>query len=872
MNIGRKSLSLILAAALMLGVVSIGGSTASVVTADAADYYSGITATKGTQLLGQLHDLIVGTHSNYTSYDECKTYASKTDPSLDGKGILEFYTHETMTTGFGSSAGILNREHVWPQSLGNWKTSNAGSDLHHIRPTETRLNGDRGNKKYGEVTNGTPQYSRTTSGANSELGGYANSSTFMPLDNVKGDVARIVMYVYTHYNTASNVGGTKESRGSGALTFTRVISASSENAAKQLLIEWNESDPVDSIERTRNEAVYAIQGNRNPFIDHPEYASMIWGDGSYVPPDPPVTVAPTSLSLTPSAVTMSVGETANLSVTASPANASKAVKWSVSPTNVVTIVEGKLTAYAEGQATVTATSTLDSTVKATAQVTVKKSEGGGTANSFTITIDSFDLTEGYGFKTWSAGGVKGTAFIFGGSGEYSSTGMQFNKSKTSYYLASTTATNGPIKSVTVKANAASQTDREWKLLTSSSAYGEVTGKPTNGNDHGTQFVTTNGTKWEVSGSDTFFALTYEFAETKGASYLDSITVEYAASQGGDPTPPPPPEHQHVFEYEDYTDETHLVGCETCTDYLEEEPHVYSSDTDTTCDLCGHERHVHDYKWVDKDDTSHVWKCEGCGEVSKTEEHIYTDDTDTTCNKCDHVRTVHTHSYQWEDNDETTHVWKCEGCGEISRTQAHEYTDDADTTCNVCGHERTLPTEHEHAFEYTDDDNENTHRTTCKEGDYDAREPHVYSGDTDTTCNLCGYVRTVHAHSYQWVDEGEQHALKCEGCGDVKSTSPHEYSDAADTTCDSCGHVREVNSAVFHEAVQKITGEGSLSDRLASIKEAAEAYATLTDEEKALASVKKDHAKFEEAVEALNAELRKLNEAAKSANGLFVSAN
>ena len=154
MNIGRKSLSLILAAALMLGVAMVGGSTAAVTTAEAAatDYYSSITATSGTELLGQLHDLIVGTHNKYTSYDDCKnmTYIKKTDPSLDGRGILEFYTHETMTTGFGSSAGILNREHVWPKSLGNWETSNAGADLHHIRPTETRLNGDRGNKKYGE--------------------------------------------------------------------------------------------------------------------------------------------------------------------------------------------------------------------------------------------------------------------------------------------------------------------------------------------------------------------------------------------------------------------------------------------------------------------------------------------------------------------------------------------------------------------------------------------------------------------------------------------------------------------------------------------------------------------------------------------------
>lgn len=93
MNIGKKSLSLVLAAALMFGVVTVGVGAAAVVYTDAAEgnYYSSITATSGTQLLGQLHDLIVKTHKTYTNYDDCKnmTYIKKTDPSLDGKGILE---------------------------------------------------------------------------------------------------------------------------------------------------------------------------------------------------------------------------------------------------------------------------------------------------------------------------------------------------------------------------------------------------------------------------------------------------------------------------------------------------------------------------------------------------------------------------------------------------------------------------------------------------------------------------------------------------------------------------------------------------------------------------------------------------------------
>ena len=77
--------------------------------------------------------------------------------------------------------------------------------------------------------------------------------------------------------------------------------------------------------------------------------------------------------------------------------------------------------------------------------------------------------------------------------------MQFNKSKESYYLASTTAAPGAIRSVTVKLNSGSE--RPWKLLTSDTAYGEVAGKPTDGTDRGTKTVTADGVTWTLDGDD-----------------------------------------------------------------------------------------------------------------------------------------------------------------------------------------------------------------------------------------------------------------------------------------------------------------------------------------------------------------------------------
>ncbi len=261
-------------------------------------YYAPITAKSGDALLGQLHDLITTTHTHYTSYSECRDNAPVTDYAEGGKSIIEFYTHETITyyindtvpegTVTSGDAGKWNREHVWPKSLSNnlWKGSNTvggGADMHHIRPSEVKMNGVRGDDKYGEVTGGSPVYSKKLDGSNSMLGGYRAGGVFEPNDDVKGDVARILFYVYTHYNTYANVHGTTNGNTNGqtetyfgTLHFTHIVSAPSEEAAIEMLLAWHALDPVDEIETARNEEVFKIQHNRNPFIDNPLYAPAIW--------------------------------------------------------------------------------------------------------------------------------------------------------------------------------------------------------------------------------------------------------------------------------------------------------------------------------------------------------------------------------------------------------------------------------------------------------------------------------------------------------------------------------------------------------------------------------------------------------------------
>ena len=234
----KRFLAVCAAIVMLFGVTAaIGHGLASetvVVDAAADNYYAGITAQKGTQLLGQVHDLIVSTHKVYTSYDDCSDPANvkKTDPGSSSSYVKEFYSQADISSSWGSGAvGTWNREHVWPKSLSNglWTKisgggKGGGADMHHIRPAESQVNSTRGNDQFGEVTGGKTVYYV----AKNAVAGYSGSSTFEPIDKVKGDVARIILYVYTHYNRAANVGGSSsDSSYFGDLRFKDIMKPAS---------------------------------------------------------------------------------------------------------------------------------------------------------------------------------------------------------------------------------------------------------------------------------------------------------------------------------------------------------------------------------------------------------------------------------------------------------------------------------------------------------------------------------------------------------------------------------------------------------------------------------------------------------------------
>ncbi len=227
----------------------------------AASYYANhdydeLSELSSGALFSSLQSLMRSTHDYTSSYDDCHYKANRTDCEGENGKVLLIYTSYSATM---SQWNGWNREHVWPKSLGGDTTRGGGADLHHIRPSDAGVNSSRSNKKYGEVgDNASEKYG--TSPAVGVLGGTYNSTYFEPLDNVKGDVARICLYVYTRWNSDW-----------GASSINSVFQS------VDVLLEWCELDPVDTWEMGRNEVVGAIQGNRNVFIDYPEYAWLLFG-------------------------------------------------------------------------------------------------------------------------------------------------------------------------------------------------------------------------------------------------------------------------------------------------------------------------------------------------------------------------------------------------------------------------------------------------------------------------------------------------------------------------------------------------------------------------------------------------------------------
>ena len=232
-------------------------------------YYNNANGKTGDELKIALHNIIKGHH--VVSYNGLINAFAYTDCKPNGK-IWDIYSNieYSPTTGlcgeYEHEGDCWNREHTWPQSWFNEQTT-PRSDLFHVYPTDGFVNGQRSNYPYGEVNR--PIY---TSGNGSKLGpcvtsGYSGR-VFEPIDEYKGDIARGYFYMSVRYYSEDSDWGM-----SGMTNKSEILPW-----AMTMLLRWSDEDPVSDKEIARNNAVYGYQNNRNPFIDHPEYAHMIWDE------------------------------------------------------------------------------------------------------------------------------------------------------------------------------------------------------------------------------------------------------------------------------------------------------------------------------------------------------------------------------------------------------------------------------------------------------------------------------------------------------------------------------------------------------------------------------------------------------------------
>ena len=207
-------------------------------------YYNGVDFTlTNTNLYNELATLTISKHSNHLTYSERHDYLYDADEDLNNaNNVVLVYSgtsvdkREYQSGNNSHSPQTFNTEHIYPRSLiGN----TAEADLHHLRSCTISINSSRLNHPF---TDGTGSYQ------------LINGNSWYPGDEWKGDVARMILYMNLRYNENFNDVG-----------------------ALNLFLKWNVEDPVSDFEKNRNNVIENVQGNRNPFIDNPYLATLIWG-------------------------------------------------------------------------------------------------------------------------------------------------------------------------------------------------------------------------------------------------------------------------------------------------------------------------------------------------------------------------------------------------------------------------------------------------------------------------------------------------------------------------------------------------------------------------------------------------------------------
>ncbi|MFJ1788054.1 endonuclease I family protein [Streptomyces anulatus] len=224
-------------------------------------YYQDALGKTGAELKSALNTIISDqTKLSYSQvWDALK--ATDEDPANSSNVILLYTGRSQSKNDNGGNSGQWNREHVWAKSHGDFGTATGpGTDVHHLRPADVKVNSTRGNKDFDN--------------GGSELGdapgNFTDGDSFEPRDEVKGDVARMILYMAVRYEGNDSFADLEPN--------DQVNNGSAPKMGRlSVLKQWSQEDPPDTFEKRRNDVIFEqFQHNRNPFIDHPEWVTAIW--------------------------------------------------------------------------------------------------------------------------------------------------------------------------------------------------------------------------------------------------------------------------------------------------------------------------------------------------------------------------------------------------------------------------------------------------------------------------------------------------------------------------------------------------------------------------------------------------------------------
>jgi endonuclease I len=248
-------------------------------------YYNSITGKKTQALKTALSTLLL----NHTvqEYNSLWGFFPSTDARPDGT-VWDMYSSAVRT--FGATSG-MNREHSFPKSWWGGDVNAAYTDINHLFPSDGDANMAKSNYPLGTVGTASFNNGVTKVGSNIFPGYSTSAQVFEPADMYKGDFARTYFYMVTCYQNYT---------WSYLYMVDQNLYPTLKSWAINMLMKWHRQDPVSIKEINRNEAVFKIQNNRNPFIDYPQLAEYLWGDstaytfGLAAAPSNPVLATPTN--------------------------------------------------------------------------------------------------------------------------------------------------------------------------------------------------------------------------------------------------------------------------------------------------------------------------------------------------------------------------------------------------------------------------------------------------------------------------------------------------------------------------------------------------------------------------------------------------